>query len=648
MSKSRFLIGRSEIRTMNIQQHFEHLEDLLRLEKEEDLRQYKELIQDLPLAERRKKGVSWYPLNVTKIGYTIGDRAFVTVERTSNLNVPNKFRAGQSVQLFSQTAHVKNPERQGLIYTVNKKRMKIILNSSSHPDWLNQGNIGVDLLFDDRTYQEMAKALKTVKEAKNGRIVDLRNVLVGGQEPLFEPIVHPVEIEGLNDSQNQAINDIIAAQDVAIIHGPPGTGKTTTITHAIKQLSKKEATILVTAPSNSAADLLTERLSDLGLNVVRVGNPSRVDETLIRHTLEAQLAAHPDYKNVKKIKKDASEARRKAIRLTKKSGWQNRQEMKNLFKESNELRNWANQLEDITIDNILAAANVVTCTLVGITNKHVEKLKFQTVFIDEAAQALEPATWIPILRAKRVIFAGDPLQLPPTVKCDEAMRKGFNITMMERGIEFLPSTLLRTQYRMHETIMGFSNQQFYENKLIADLSVRHKKLLQTNGNDLPLEFIDTAGCGFDEVVNVEFKSRFNPDEYKILREHLYQLIEGADQENLPSIGLISPYREQVIYMQQEVDTDPDLVDYGLTINTIDGFQGQERDVIYISLVRSNEKGKIGFLSDYRRMNVAMTRAKMKLVIVGDSATIGNQKFYKNFLNYCDSVGAYRTAWEFMS
>lgn len=633
---------------MKIQQHFEHLEELLQLEKEEDLRQYKELIQNLPLAERRKKGVSWYPLEVVKMGYTIGDRAFVTVERHSNLDVPNKFRSGQSVQLFTQTAHIKNPECQGVIYTVNKKRMKIILNTNIHPSWLKQGNIGVDLLFDDRTYLEMERALKAVKDAKNGRIVDLRNILVGQQPPLFETIVNPVAIEGLNDSQNQAINDILAAQDVAIIHGPPGTGKTTTITHAIKQLSKKEATILVAAPSNSAADLLTERLSALELNVVRVGNPSRVDENLIRHTLEAQLAAHPDYKNIKKIKKEADEARRQAIKLTKKNGWQNRQDMKNLFKESNELSSWANQLEEVTIDNILASANVITCTLVGITNKVVSKLKFQTVFIDEAAQALEPATWIPILRAKRVIFAGDPLQLPPTVKCDKAMRKGFNVTMMERGIEFLPSTLLRTQYRMHETIMGFSNQQFYENKLIADHSVRHKNLPQNNGNDLPLEFIDTAGCGFLEIENVEYKSRYNPDEYKILREHLYQLIDNLPEGSQPSIGIISPYREQVIHIQQEVEIDSDLENCDLTINTIDGFQGQERDVIYISLVRSNDKGSVGFLADYRRMNVAMTRAKMKLVIVGDSATIGNHNFYKNFLDYCDRVGAYRTAWEFMS
>lgn len=319
-----------------------------------------------------------------------------------------------------------------------------------------------------------------------------------------------------------------------------------------------------------------------------------------------------------------------------------------MFKESNELSDWANQLEEVTIDNILASANVITCTLVGITNKVVSKLKFQTVFIDEAAQALEPATWIPILRAKRVIFSGDPLQLPPTVKCDKAMRKGFNVTMMERGIEFLPSTLLRTQYRMHETIMGFSNQQFYENKLIADHSVRHKNLPQNNGNDLPLEFIDTAGCGFLEIENAEYKSRYNPDEYKILREHLYQLIENLPEGNHPSIGIISPYREQVIHIQQEVEIDSDLENCDLTINTIDGFQGQERDVIYISLVRSNDKGSVGFLADYRRMNVAMTRAKMKLVIVGDSATIGNHNFYKNFLDYCDSVGAYRTAWEFMS
>jgi ATP-dependent RNA/DNA helicase IGHMBP2 len=634
---------------MNIQQHFEHLEHLLQLEKDEDLRQYKELIQNLPLAERRKKGVSWYPLVVTRTGFTIGDRAYVTVEKTTDFKVSNKFREGQSVQLFTQTAHINNPERQGVIYTVNKRKMKIVLNSSSLPDWLNQGNLGVDLLFDDRTYREMERALKIVKTAKNGRIVDLRDVLVGQKEPSFEVITNPVTIPGLNDSQNQAVNDIIAAEDVAIIHGPPGTGKTTTITHAIKQLSKKEATILVTAPSNSAADLLTERLSDLELDVVRIGNPSRIDESLIQHTLESRLARHPDYKNVKKIKKEAAEMRRKAVRLSKKSGWQNRTEMKALFKESGEMRNWAGQLEENAIDQILASANVITCTLVGITNKYVQKAKFETVFIDEAAQALEPATWIPILRARRVILAGDPLQLPPTVKCNEAKKGGFGITMMERGIEFLPSVLLRTQYRMNELIMGFSNQQFYENKLVADISVRHKTLPQANGNDMALEFIDTAGCGFTEVENPEFKSRYNPDEYKILREHLYQLIENADQEDLPSIGIISPYREQVIYIQQDVESDSVLAEYpDFTINTIDGFQGQERDVIYISLVRSNEKGTIGFLTDYRRMNVAMTRAKKKLVIVGDSGTIGSRKFYQNFLDYCDRVGAYRTAWEFMS
>jgi ATP-dependent RNA/DNA helicase IGHMBP2 len=633
---------------MNIQQHFEDLQQLLQTEKEEDLRQYKELIQNLPLSERRKKGVSWYPVTVQKTGYTLGDRAFVTVERTTNLNVGNKFRAGQSVQLFTKTAHIKNPEKQGIIQWIRKNKMKIVLNGSTLPDWLNQGSIGVDLLFDDRTYQEMEKALNAVKNAKNGRIVELRNILVGKQTPVFEPITNPIKIEHLNDSQNQAINDIVAARDVAIVHGPPGTGKTTTIIHAIKQLSKKEATILVTAPSNSAVDLLTERLSDLDLTVVRVGNISRVDESLVRHTLEMQLANHPDYKNVKKIRKDSGEMLRKAIKLTKKSGWQNRQEMKDLFRESNELKNWANQLEESTIDQILANADVITCTLVSITNKQVSRLKFQTVFIDEAAQALEPATWIPILRAKRVVFAGDPLQLPPTVKSRAAQKGGFGITMMEKGIEHLPSALLKVQYRMNEVIMNFSNQMFYENQLIADLSVRHKTLGQANGNHVPLEFIDTAGCGFNEVTNAEFKSRCNPDEYLILREHLYVLTQNANIDDLPSIGIISPYREQVVLMQKDIDIDPELEAFDITINTIDGFQGQERDVIYISLVRSNDKGTIGFLSDYRRMNVAMTRAKQKLVIIGDSATIGNNKFYGKFLDYCEKFGAYRTAWEFMS
>jgi superfamily I DNA and/or RNA helicase len=637
-----------KIDKMNIQQHFEHLQELLQIEKEEDLQQYKELIQNLSLSERRKKGVSWYPIVVQKTGYTLGDRAFVTLERTSNLNAGNKFRPGQSVQLFTKTAHVNNPEKQGIIQWIRKNKMKIVLNSSSLPDWLNQGSIGVDLLFDDRTYQEMEKALNAVKNAKNGRIVELRNILVGKQEPTFEPITNPIVIPELNDSQNQAVNDIVAARDVAIIHGPPGTGKTTTITHAIKQLCKKESTVLVTAPSNSAVDLLTERLNDLGLNVLRVGNISRVDESLVRHTLEAQLTNHPDYKNIKKIRKDAGEMLRKALKLTKKNGWQNRQEMKASFKESNELKSWADQLEQSTIDQILANADVITCTLVSVTNKYVTKLKFQTVFIDEAAQALEPATWIPILRAKRVIFAGDPLQLPPTVKSRAAQKGGFGVTMMERGIEHLPSALLKIQYRMNEVIMNFSNQMFYENQLIADLSVRHKTLGQADGNHTPLEFIDTAGCGFNEVVNPEFKSRCNPDEYLVLREHLYLLTKNANQDELPSIGIISPYREQVVFMQKDIDIDAELEPYDITVNTIDGFQGQERDVIYISLVRSNDKSTIGFLSDYRRMNVAMTRAKQKLIIIGDSATIGNNKFYGKFLDYCEKHGVYRTAWEFMS
>ncbi len=625
------------------EQYFERMTTLLLMEKEEDFQQYKTLIQNLPLSERRQKGVSWYPVGVQKTGFTIGDRAFILVERTANLDVPNKFREGQSVQLFSQAAHVQNGEQAGVIYSVTKTKMKIILNSERIPDWLKHGHLGVDLLFDDRTYREMEMALKRVREAKNGRIVDLRRVLLGEIPPSFDPIVNKIVIPELNEVQNDAVNQIVAAKDVAIVHGPPGTGKTTTIIHAIKKLCEKEATILVTAPSNAAVDLLTERLSDLGLNVVRIGNISRVDESLVRHTLEVQLANHPDFKNVKKIKKEAETMLQQAIKLSKKGGWQHKDEMRLLFKESGELRNWANQLEDRTIDQILAGANVVACTLVSITNKYVEKLKFQTVFIDEAAQALEPATWIPILRASRVVFAGDPLQLPPTVKSNEAQKEGFNVTMMERCIATFPSVLLRVQYRMNEVIMGFSNQQFYRNQLLA-----HGSVAKITLNDaMPMEFIDTAGCSFSEVLNEEFQSRWNPDEYNILREHLYLLLDAEDTDNLPSIGIVSPYREQVTYIQKSIDEDERLVGLGIDVHTIDGFQGQERDVIYISLVRSNDKGEIGFLTDYRRMNVAMTRARKKLVVIGDSATIGSKPFYQKFLDYCEKVGAYRTAWELM-
>jgi superfamily I DNA and/or RNA helicase len=491
----------------------------------------------------------------------------------------------------------------------------------------------------------MEKALKKVMEAKKGRLAALRAVLMGKKEPLFGAIENWVQMPHLNPSQNEAVQAILAARDVAVVHGPAGTGKTTTLVQAVKMLCETESTVLVCAPSNTAVDLLTERLAEQNLQVVRIGNISRVDESILRHTLEVQMAEHPESKHVKKVKIEAAEARREAHRMRRRGRGEDRRRM---FQEARELSHWARQLEDRLIDQILDSAQVITCTLVGAAHPLLEKRNFRTAVIDEAAQALEPATWIPIIKASKVMLTGDPFQLPPTVKSMEAQRKGFGVTLIEKALERLAHTsLLNVQYRMHETIMGFSNQEFYDNQLKADESVRTHRLPITNNH--PLVFIDTAGCGFDERVQEVYQSRYNPEEFQILCEHLYQLLDQFEMQEfpVPDIAIISPYREQVMHMKEMVEADERLLAAPLTINTIDGFQGQERDIVYISLVRSNPKGEVGFLRDYRRMNVAMTRARKQLIVVGDSATIGGDSFYEDFLAYCEKEGDYQSAWVYV-
>jgi ATP-dependent RNA/DNA helicase IGHMBP2 len=641
----------------------QNLRVLLALEKKADLEFFKTVIQNKPLEQRRAEGFTWFPLSIVRTGYTYGDRAFVVVERTGDPEVPHQFRSGNVVQLFSRNVGKnEKAEKSGVLNYVNKNQMYVILNSKDLPDWLNDGNIGVDLLFDDRTYMEMERALDKVEQAKGNRLADLRDVLLGkkkseNRQSSFELSVISLEplaliadtsklIANLNESQNRAVVDIVNCRDVSIIHGPPGTGKTTTLVAAVKKMSETESTILVTAPSNTAADLLTERLSAQALNVVRIGNISRVDENIVKHTLEGQLSVHPESKNIKKIKVKAAELRRISRTYKRKFGYDERSQRELLKKEANEMSAWANELEKKLIEQILDAADVIICTLVASANSVLDGRKFRTVVIDEAAQALEPAAWIPILKASRVILAGDPFQLPPTVKSQEAKRGGFDKTLLEKCLTRLPSVnFLDVQYRMNAEIMGFSNRWFYDGLLRAHPSVIDRQM-PTLHDEKAVVFIDTAGCGFDEQIHPENKSRFNPEEFFIVREHLYQFLQLFAYEK-PSVGLISPYREQVVWIKNDLETDEILSGENLTVQTIDGFQGQERDVIYISLVRSNTKSEIGFLTDYRRMNVAMTRARMKLIIVGDSGTVGNDKFYKEFLEYVEAEGTYRSAWEFM-
>ena len=647
-------------------EELQKLAALLKVEKEADLRQFKTVVEKMPLRERIEQGFTWHPLAVVRTGFAIGEKAFVVVERTRNLNQPHQLREGATVSLFTTAEHAEKPERQGVINFVERNRMKIILNARDIPDWISLGNLGVNLLFDDRSYFEMERALDRVMKASKDRTAELRDIFLGKRPPSEEEIVHPIVVAELNASQNEAVNHILASRDVAVVHGPPGTGKTTTLVQAIKLVCKRENTVLVTAPSNAAVDLLTERLSNEGLSVVRIGNISRVDDSILRHTLDAILAEHPESRHIKKVKIEAANLRREVAKFKRTFHHADRLEREHLKKEARELENWARQLETKLIEQVLDGAHVVAATLVGSANSLLENRKFRTVFIDEASQALEPASWIPILKATRVVLAGDPFQLPPTVKSLEAQKGGLSKTLIEKALErFDDLSLLTVQYRMHRAIMGFSNEYFYNGQLTAHESVENRLL----DGWPPVTFIDTAGCGFEEKSGPSKRgamSRFNPEEFLIIREHLLKLISHFQQiptiayesigpkfeleeaaPELPTIAIISPYREQVVFAEQAIQEDQSLSSISLKISTIDGFQGQERDVVYLSLVRSNNKHEIGFLNDYRRMNVAMTRAKKMLVVVGDSATIGSNKFYKSFLDYCEREGAYQTAWEYM-
>lgn len=622
---------------------------LLELEKEEEIRQYNELIVKIPVPDRIRNGVCWFPVLLDSWGWSLGEHPYIIIERQKGRDNPHKFREGQVVTIFQeQFLNTSEPER-GVIHWLDKNRMKIIFYGTDLPSWVTNGKIGIQLAFDDRSFDEMQRAVRQVLNAKGDRLAELRDILLGKDQPTFEKDVFEYELPYLNQSQNKAVHAILSAKDVAIVHGPPGTGKTTTLVAAIQQLVKRESPILVCAPSNPATDLLTERLAEAKLKVVRIGNLSRIDESLLKHTMEGILQDHPGMQEVKRMKIEAAQVRKDAERFRRNYGPKEREERKEAFQEARMLIQHAKILEDYVIDQVLKDADVITCTLVSSMNSYIEKMRFHTVVIDEAAQALEPATWIPICKAQRVVLAGDPFQLPPTVKSMDAAKKGLNVTLLEKCVERMENVqLLNVQYRMNDQIMGFSNQEFYNNQLQAADFVKDWRLVTAEGEDLlPVEYIDTAGCGFEEKVNHESLSYFNPEEYGVLRMHLDKLLSLAGDQKI-SIGIVSPYKEQVIHIQQNIKTDFDhFPDADITVDTIDSFQGQERDVIYISMVRCNDKNEIGFLKDTRRMNVAMTRARKKLIIIGDSVTLSSFQFYSRFVTYAEKTGSYTTAWEWM-
>ncbi|MCP4520560.1 MAG: AAA family ATPase [Cytophagales bacterium] len=616
---------------MTTEEHFLQLAELLKIEKEADFQQYQDYIQNTSINQQKEKGICWYPLNIKEQGYGLGDYPYLIVER--NAETPHQFSGGNVISFFSMQDE-STEEIQGTVHYVNRHEMKINFLINDLPDWVRKGKIGVRLFFDERTFNEMNKALAQLINKENKRALELAKVFLGINSPYFRK-EYSFELPLLNESQNKAVQNIINTEDVSIVHGPPGTGKTTTLVEAIHQLAKHEGTILVTAPSNAAVDLLTEKLATKGLDVLRIGNLSRIDEKIVEHTLEQKISLHPRFKEVKKARKDAQELRKMAGQYKRNFGKEEREQRRLVYKEAKQVAQYGIGIEDYIIESLIEKAQIITTTLVGANHRYLQNQTFDTVVIDEAGQAPEPASWIPILKGKRVILAGDPYQLPPTIKSQEAQKKGLEISLMEQGIKNIEEvSLLDTQYRMNELIMNFSNQQFYDNELKAHETV--KSQLLTN-HELAVEFIDTVGCSFDEKQVENSTSLHNPEEGSIIQKHLAQLAESSPIDEY-SLGIISPYKAQVEYLKE-------IIEVG-TVNTIDSFQGQERDIIYISLVRSNEGGEIGFLKDYRRMNVAMTRAKKKLVIVGDSATLANDSFYNQLVDYCSEIGAYRSAWEF--
>jgi len=634
----------------------EQLRHLLKVERDEDFKQYKEHFSKNNINYRKQNGVTWYPVVIGNIEIGLGEYLVVDIERTTNHNEPHLFSGGKIAALFSNTHPDANPIH-GTIKVINQNKLRLSLSVDDLPDWCDDGKLGINLLFDETSYKEMDIALEKVIHASNNRLAHLRDVLYKLKLPEFNIKHIPIHVTGLNQSQNEAVNKIVSAKDIAIIHGPPGTGKTTTLVQAIRQTLHAEKQVLVCSPSNTAVDLLTEKLHREGISVLRLGNPARISEEVLSNTLDAKIAAHDSYKDLKSYRKTADEYFRMAGKYKRNFGKAEREQRQLLYIEARKILQEAKQLEDFILYEQFEKAQVIACTPVVSSSRMMRDKQFSTVFIDEAAQALEPMCWIPISRSNRVVFAGDHFQLPPTVKSKIAEEQGLKETLMEKciGIENV-SIMLNTQYRMNEKIMNFSNKQFYSGVLKADVSVKDAVISYDELENLlntPVDFIDTAGCGYTELLNPESLSTSNPEEGMLLLKHLKQLIEQYEQSNKQNrkitIGIISPYKEQVQYLTLKISEDEYLKQFlpQIAIKTIDGFQGQERDVIYISLVRSNDNQEIGFLSDIRRMNVALTRAKKKLVVLGDSATFGNHPFYKSFLDYAESIGAYKSAWEFM-
>ena len=605
---------------------------LLQMEYESERQAFERQSEAVGLRRKVKRGDAWWPVRVGRHYWNSLNQLTVELFRTTDEEIEHSFEFGRPLLFFSLSADappsapVSYLKETGVVSYVDGDRMVVTLpDNSTVAHWQDSDGLGVQLGFDETSYRLMFDAIDRVTRARDNRLAYLRDLFYSttpAQTFHFPSITFP----WLNSTQQQAVNDVLRAKDVLVVHGPPGTGKTTTLVEAISETLRRESQVLVCAQSNMAVDWISEQLTDRGVNVLRVGNPTRVNDKMLSFTYERRFEAHHDYPQLWSI--------RKAIREIR--GQKRRAE--STHQKLDRLKSRATEIELRIHTQLFDEARVIASTLTGAANRVLEGRHFTTLFIDEAAQALEAACWIAIRRCSRVIFAGDHCQLPPTVKNIDALRGGLGVTLMERIVHRKPEVvrLLQVQYRMSEPIMRFSSDYFYEGKVQTAPEIRHRSVLDY---DIPMTWIDTADMDFQEEFVGESFGRVNMSEAELtlltLQRYYSRIGKERILEERIDCGIISPYRAQVQYLRRQIRRHEFFKPFRhlISVNTIDGFQGQERDVILISLVRANDEGQIGFLRDLRRMNVAITRARMKLFILGDSSTMTRHPFYRKLYEY---------------
>ena len=606
---------------------------MLQKEYEYEKELYRQQTREAGIPKRIQQGVCWFPVKLGADRYNSLNQLTVEVTRTETEETEHSFEYGRPVCFFRISAdrQIRYFNFSAVISYVQDNKMVVVLPGPQVlPELVVTGELGVQLYFDDTSYKTMFAALREVAEAKGNRTARLREVLLG-KAPALRRETGPVRFPWLNASQEKAVNQVLCAKEVAVVHGPPGTGKTTTLVEAVYETLHRENQVMVSAQSNTAVDWIAEKLVDRGIPVLRIGNPTRVNDKMLAFTYERRFEAHSDYPELWQIRKTI----REMTGRLRKSGREDRERLHN---QLTKLRVRATGLE-IRIDTeLFTEARVIACTLVGAASRVLERKRFSSLFIDEAAQAIEAACWIAISRADRVILAGDHCQLPPTIKCIEAARGGLGRTLLEKVVLHKPETmsLLKIQYRMHEDIMRFPSRWFYHDELEAAPEVKYRGILDF---DTPVSWIDTSELDLQEKAVAEGTGRLNTGEAELLVRELKSYMERIGirrilEEHI-DFGVISPYRAQVHYLRHLLKKEPFFRPCRrlITVHTVDGFQGQERDVIMISLVRANEKGQIGFLRDLRRMNVAITRARMKLLILGEAVTLTRHPFYRELYEY---------------